>query len=528
MKQFLSGIIIITAALCNAQHPSVGGFNVYYGHLHNHTGATGGKDTALHAYPFARDTSHLDFFGLAEHENMLTKGEWDTVKLAADQYNQDNVFVAFSGFEWTSPYGHVTVFGTEELANSFNYQTDMFAELVEWLGRNNGYAILNHPHGGSVEFDHFRSVPSDRVIGMELWNTNDGFERYYYNNGNDTTDGGKSFYDEANSRGWHIGAAGSEDNHSGTFGKFHFRMGILSNQLTRGALTTALVQRRFFSTEDINIALSFKMNNNEMGAIIDTGKTDIKIEAFDKDGERFKKVQLIRLGTVIHSWDVDTDTVSITYSIVTKCGESYYVKVTEADSNEAISSPIFVKMPDAMNTKPVVTISQPANGKKYYKTDTITVNVTAFDSDGTIEKVEFYVDSLLTYTDTVYPYSYSITKPMVGHYSFTAMAYDNECAAVVSNSVIVKVDNPPKSLNAGIAGMMLIYPNPCSGILNLKFPESATFTVSVVNMQGAELINVRCTDAESAILDLSMIPAGVYAIAVRSSESVSVRKIIKQ
>ena len=83
----LLGLGLLSVIGIQAQ-TSIGGFNVYYVYLHNHTSVSDGTGTPAQAYTYARDVAHLDFFGLAEHANMMTSTEWTTVKNAADSYRQ--------------------------------------------------------------------------------------------------------------------------------------------------------------------------------------------------------------------------------------------------------------------------------------------------------------------------------------------------------------------------------------------------------------------------------------------------------
>jgi hypothetical protein len=69
---------------------------------------------------------------------------------------------------------------------------------------------------------------------MELWNKNDAFSTYYYNDGYYTNDGNKGYFDEANVRDWKIGAAGANDNHSGTWGtENNYRLAVLATAKTK-------------------------------------------------------------------------------------------------------------------------------------------------------------------------------------------------------------------------------------------------------------------------------------------------------
>ncbi|MDQ1297449.1 MAG: putative metal-dependent phosphoesterase TrpH, contains domain, partial [Bacteroidota bacterium] len=334
-KKLLSGACIcLLAAGTSAQHPTMGGYNVYYGHLHNHSEVSDGTGTPATAYDYAKNTAHLDFFGLADHSGSISSTEWTDVMNQANASNQDGIFTSFYGFEWSSGgnYGHVAVVNTDDYCTTSS-PTNTFAGLVTWLAsRPNGIAFFNHPGREDdigLEFSHFTTAPSDQVVGMELWNKSTAYSFYYYNDGYYTNDNNKGYYDEANSRGWKIGASGSGDDHNGTWGTAQpFRLAILADTLTRADLLAAMQARRFFSTLDKNLALSFKMGGAEMGSTLEGAPYDIQIQARDEDGESFTKVMLFKNGSEMKTWEINTPQVNIPLPISTFDGDYYYIKVT--------------------------------------------------------------------------------------------------------------------------------------------------------------------------------------------------------
>ncbi|MFC1643381.1 CehA/McbA family metallohydrolase [Myxococcota bacterium] len=327
------------------------GYEVYYGSLHNHSSASGGKGSPSDAYRHARDAAGLDFFGLSDHAEQISSSEWTAIKRAAAQYNQDQVFAAFWGFEWSSDgnCGHVTVVNTPDYTTARTSATDTLEELDEWLSGRDGIALLNHPgkeDNARREFTHFAYQPSDAFVGIELFNVHLG-ERsglnYYYNDGYHRGDGNLSYIDEANTRGWRLGAAGGEDNHDGNWGTAtESRLAILATGLTRARLLAALRARRFFSTSDRNVALSFKLSGQEMGSTVSAGTSTASIFATDADGERFSRIQLKQSGAVLKTWTPNGTSPRVSSSVTLRGGEYYYVVVRQNDGDEAISSPIWV------------------------------------------------------------------------------------------------------------------------------------------------------------------------------------------
>lgn len=460
MKKTFQPLLVVGFLLCviiSQAQVSIGGFNVYYGHLHNHCNVSDGTGTPDQAYNYARNTGKLDFFSLADHSGAISATEWTSMKAAADNYNQDGVFTAFCGFEWTeNVLGHVAVI------NSDNYITtaspaNTFSGLCNWLNSNECVAFFNHPgrnNSTGREFDHFAATPTDKIVGMELWNKTDRFSVYYYTDGYYPNDGNKSWLDEAIARGWKVGASGSEDNHSGTWGTAtNSKMAVLASANNRTELYNALKARRFFTTYDRNLALSFKIGGNEMGSTILGASYGFNILASDGEGELFSQVQLVKNGSVIQSWNPNISRVDIAGNMTFTDGEYYYVRVKQADGDEAISSPIWV---GGINQSPLATITSPLQNSGFTAPASISIEANATDADGSIQKVEFYQGSTLLGEDSSYPYTFVWASAPAGTYQLTAKAFDNRGSSVISSAVQVTVINPgdPVTVSSVIATAM--------------------------------------------------------------------------
>jgi len=386
---------------------SIGGYNVYYGHLHNHSNVSDGTGTPDAAYNYARNTGKLDFFSLADHSNSITETEWASMKTAADKYNSEGVFTALCGFEWTeNVLGHVAVINSENYITTAS-PTNTFAGLCNWLNNNECVAFFNHPgrnNSTGKEFDHFASIATDKIVGMELWNKTDRFPVYYYTDGYYPNDGNKSWYDEAIERGWKIGASGSEENHSGTWGTAsNSKLAVLAPANNRVEIYNALKARRFFTTYDKNMGLSFKIGGNEMGSVISGASLGFNIQAADADNELFAEVQLLKNGVVIQSWAPYTTQVNIAGEMTFSDGEYYYIRVKQADGDEAISSSIWV---GSLNQSPFVSITSPQPNSNFITPAAIFIEANATDMDGSISKVEFYQGANLLGEVTIFPYTF--------------------------------------------------------------------------------------------------------------------------
>jgi hypothetical protein len=332
----------------NRPHPFIDGYSIYYGAFHNHSNVSDGTGTPHEAYNYAKNTVQLDFFGLSDHDIDQTEATWKTIMAVADSCNVDSGFVTFWGFEWTSNnFGHLTIVNTDDFCVNSTAGTRTLPEICTWLNTRNCIAIFNHPgrqNASGTEFDHFSGTGCEKIVGMELWNKTEPFSVYFYNDGYDSNDNKKGFFDEALSRGWKIGAAGSFDSHTGNWGsEIGSRVAVLAKSLTRTDLFTAMQARRFYSTLDKNISLSFTLGGQQMGSTVASGPSTIQIKASDHDFEFFTEVVLFdKSHSKRRVWTLDENSVDISDTLNTSSGDYYYVKITEEDGDEAISSPIWV------------------------------------------------------------------------------------------------------------------------------------------------------------------------------------------
>jgi hypothetical protein len=425
--------------------PVIDGFNVYYGDLHNHCNVSDGQGTIDNAYSYAKNVSQLDFFGLSDHANLISASEWTQIKNTANSYNQDGVFAAFYGFEWTTylSYGHVTVVNTDDYCSN-NSPTNNFSGLLNWVNARNCLAFFNHPGWEFYtynEFDHFTDTPSSRFVGMELWNTQDGFSKYYYNDGYYSGDGNKGYYDEALMRHWKIGAAGGDDNHTANWGNLTpWRTGVLATTKTRSEIFNAYQARRIFSTLDKTLILSFKVNGFMMGSTILGGSWNAVINAFDQENELFTQVDLVKNGSVIYTTIPNSIHPVIVRPVTCADGDYFYARVKQADGDEAISSPVFIS---GVAQPPTVAISSPGNGSIFTAGSGITLTANASDPDGTIASVQFYDGDNLLGEDNAAPYSFVWTTNEVGIHLIHAKAFDNLGLTTVSGTITITVDPLP-------------------------------------------------------------------------------------
>ncbi len=93
------------------------------------------------------------------------------------------------------------------------------------------------------------------------------------------------------------------------------------------------------------------------------------------------------------------------------------------------------------NNPPTVTVTNPTV-QGFLVGNNITNGAVATDSDGTIARIEFYLDGVSNHTDTTSTYKYEYDDALVGTHTVTAVAVDN-VGARGTNTVTFTITNPP-------------------------------------------------------------------------------------
>jgi hypothetical protein len=107
---------------------------------------------------------------------------------------------------------------------------------------------------------------------------------------------------------------------------------------------------------------------------------------------------------------------------------------TDGSGNTATASQMVIVTLVA-NTKPTITITSPLNNSTYFAGVSIPFNASATDADGSIVKVDFYVDSTKIGTDSTSAYQIMGQQVGAGVYKLKAVAFDNSGDSTVSDTV---------------------------------------------------------------------------------------------
>jgi hypothetical protein len=300
-------------------------YNYYWGDVHAHTVYSDGVQSPADAYRHARDAAKLDFFSITDHDVELTGDEYDDIHRQADAFDQPGVFAALYGVEWTTDAGHMCFY----MAPRFRLSGDLdsaYQELAE-LGLT---AHFNHPAQNDFHRQAYSPVGATVLCAAEVRDKEE-----------------ETVWNAMLQRGWRVGTDGSQDKHQATWGEGPHWTVALARRLDRQAILDAIRARRTYSTFDRNMRLDFTLDGEDMGATIarPAGKLPLTVIVTDPDGaDKIARIEAIADGKVVASVAPG----AASYRWITRVslvpGRHYvYVRVTEADGNQAWSSPIWVQ-----------------------------------------------------------------------------------------------------------------------------------------------------------------------------------------
>lgn len=339
-------------------------YNAYFGYLHAHSNlswdASGKPEDA---YRHAREEAGLDFFSLSDHSESfiwIWERRWQRLRDVANRANDSGEFVAFFGYEWSSPFfGHISIFNVKNYINFLSHFTP--ESVYRWIncrGGRRSFATFNHPgRRGSQEFSGFRRRSDNglaQLVGIEVWNKKGDFDEWLYNR--KRFDGETGFHRALN-RGWLVAPVGGQDNHSRDWGtRNDMRIGVWATKLTRNGIAEAFRARRVFASEDKNMEVDFRSNGFPMGSRL-RGKRPRQFSVWVRDPDpkdTIASIQFYRNGEMIEKVEIPPGTSEVTPAVVFNDSDNeeaayYYVivsQVPEADQaggrgHEAVTAPIW-------------------------------------------------------------------------------------------------------------------------------------------------------------------------------------------
>ncbi len=389
-------------------------YDKYFGQLHSHTTYSDGSGTLESALNYINNiptSDNVDFVAFTDHSNSFdsssaanpaealndasqmtaaSKALWDEYTEAVDNFNAaGNDVSALSGFEmtWSGGPGHINTFNSEGLISrnnsTLNSKTDdngMKAYYDALIASNDPLANLsqfNHPgttFGNFADFGYYTPAYDSKMVMVEVANGEGavGAGGYYPS---------YEQYTLALDKGWHVGPTNNQDNHKGGWGNANTaRTVFIAESNSEEDLLTAMSQRAMYSTEDKNLEIDFEINGQMMGSIIEDvpNSIDFAISVYDPDNnDNISEIEIITgSGRVAMSKDFSDNSVTWDGSLDEVKEGYYYLRVTQADLNIAVTAPVWIGSAPLMGINSVeVSTKMPVTDEE------LTLTTTVFNSE---------------------------------------------------------------------------------------------------------------------------------------------------
>lgn len=178
-------------------------------------------------------------------------------------------------------------------------------------------------------------------------------------------------------------------------------------------------------------------------------------------------------------------------NLPTQWSESNYLYIVWFDDNASMmgDDPAYaidnfsVKITAGTPVAPPISISivSPTNNAMFTAPESITISADATSRDGSITKVEFYLNGTMVGEDTESPFEINVQNPSIGFHSITATAYDNQNNSATSDAVKIAVFDSNGT-------PLVIITSPTNGS---SFQGPITFPISAIAAAPAGISNVQ-------------------------------------
>ena len=414
-------------------------YKAYFGQLHAHTAeysdGSGTLQDGLSYLSNIPESDNVDFVSFTDHSNYFdTKdasnpaealndkskmtaeslSKWEKYVSTMDTFNQSHAgsLLAFSGFEmtWSGGPGHINTFNSDGLVSrnntSLNSKTDdagmkaYYETLIQNTDPLANLSQFNHPgktFGTFSDFAYWSPAYDNKMVAVEV------------GNGEGAINSGGYFpsyseYTKALDKGWHVAPTNNQDNHKGKWGNANTcRTVIITDNFNDDGLLTGLKNRSVYATEDNNLNINYTVNDLMMGSIISeipTTPLKFAINIDDPDAtDTISKVELItNSGRVAKSQTFTSNVANWTFELPAVQGY-YYVRVTEADKNIAVTAPIWVGQAPLVGISSLSTETQlPVTG------EALKLTTTLFNNESkavTLKSIQYTQGDTVLYTENL-------------------------------------------------------------------------------------------------------------------------------
>ncbi|MBS7526467.1 CehA/McbA family metallohydrolase [Fusibacter paucivorans] len=413
-------------------------FKAYFGQLHAHTAeysdGSGTLQDSLNYLTGINDSDNVDFISLTDHSNyfdstsaanpagalndksLMTSESlslWNKYTGTMRTFNENHAgaLAALPGFEmtWSGGPGHINTFNSDGLVSRNNTTLNSksgdagmkayYDTLIQDTDPLANLSQFNHPgatFGTFSDFAYWSPAYDQKMVAVEV------------GNGEGAIDSGGYFpsyseYTKALDKGWHVAPTNNQDNHKGHWGNSNTaRTVIITDDFSETGLLTGLKNMSVYATEDKNLNIDYKVNDLIMGSTISTVPTDplaFTINIDDEDSnDTISKVEVITNGgRIAASKTFASNVANWSFELPPEQGY-YYVRVTEADKNMAVTAPVWVGQAPLVGISSLETTSEmPVTGESLKLETTLFNNET---SDVTVKSIDYTIDNTVIASET--------------------------------------------------------------------------------------------------------------------------------
>ena len=352
----------------------------FWGDIHGHTLLSDGRGSVVDFYAYCRDAAALDFCAVTDHGYMIGDAAWKESKKATEAFNRNGEFVTLQAYEWSGltnvggdhniyfRSGNPPIYRSRSYYDYRNQQTyhgdapqinfieDLYATLLKRFRQGR---VLSIPHyGGRRANPAWHDPRVERLI--EIFSDHRRSHTWAY---------------DFLARGQRLGIIASTDGHIGRPGNSFLKnpltrlpgkteintalVAVKATALTREAIFDALYARRTYATTGERILLDFAAAvpgpaNGEpirarMGEELEAAASPfgasptLTVEAVGTGP--IDRIEIYRNVKIAYTEKFGATQAGLAWTDPHALGPgetaAYWVRLVQADGEEAISSPIW-------------------------------------------------------------------------------------------------------------------------------------------------------------------------------------------
>lgn len=352
-------------------------YNYYFGNLHAHSGySDGNKDSSTTGankpsddFAFAKLSQHFDFLGLSEHNHHSSSDLAMTpsrYQMGIQQTNAANssTFSCLYGMEYgvISSGGHIITYGFNQLIGWESNNYDIYNAKLDYdsyfrrIAHTPGtFAYLAHPNSGDfpvgsggIDASAYNATYDSAIVGVPF-RSGPAFSTFTDYSDMDNSDY-TWYYNKLLAKGYHLGMGYDHDTHYLTFGRHTTgRLVVMASSLSPANVMDAMINMRFYGSDDWNTKINFTINSNVMGSMVSQNAApQISVTINDADGETAQTIKVYSgtPGSGVNPTLLKSvsNTNSLLYTDVALSQGStryYYLIITQPDGDQMVTSPIW-------------------------------------------------------------------------------------------------------------------------------------------------------------------------------------------